>query len=95
MAVMTMARVYQIGTTGCMRFGIDFGTTHTVVALIDRGNYPVVSFEQGDAIPSIVAADPEGELSLRAGRAGVGGAALLQAPAQRRAAGQRGERRVR
>jgi molecular chaperone DnaK len=45
-----------------MRFGIDFGTTHTVVALIDRGNYPIVSFEQGDAIPSIVAADPEGEL---------------------------------
>src|SRR5689334_17663752 len=45
-----------------MRFGIDFGTTHTVVALIDRGNYPIVSLEQGDAIPSIVAADPEGEL---------------------------------
>jgi molecular chaperone DnaK len=45
-----------------MRFGIDFGTTHTVVALIDRGNYPIVSFEQGDAIPSVVAADPDGEL---------------------------------
>src|SRR2546428_330946 len=38
-----------------MRLGIDFGTTHTVVALIDRGNYPVVSFETGDAIPSLIA----------------------------------------
>ncbi|HEY5676050.1 MAG TPA: Hsp70 family protein, partial [Myxococcales bacterium] len=45
-----------------MRFGIDFGTTHTVVALIDRGNYPIVSFEQGDAIPSVVSADAEGGL---------------------------------
>src|SRR5438128_1550275 len=38
-----------------MRFGIDFGTTHTVVALVDRGNYPIVSFEHGDVIPSVVA----------------------------------------
>jgi molecular chaperone DnaK len=45
-----------------MRFGIDFGTTHTVVALIDRGNYPIVSFEHGDAIPSVVSADADGEL---------------------------------
>jgi molecular chaperone DnaK len=45
-----------------MRFGIDFGTTHTVVALIDRGNYPIVCFEQGDAVPSIVSADPQGQL---------------------------------
>jgi molecular chaperone DnaK (HSP70) len=45
-----------------MRFGIDFGTTHTVVAMIDRGNYPVVSFEHHDAIPSIVSVDPSGEL---------------------------------
>jgi molecular chaperone DnaK (HSP70) len=35
-----------------MRLGIDFGTTHTVVALVDRGNYPVVSFECGEAVPS-------------------------------------------
>ena len=44
-----------------MRFGIDFGTTHTVVALVDRGNYPIVSFEHGDAIPSVISAR-EGEL---------------------------------
>src|SRR6267142_2144374 len=45
-----------------MRFGIDFGTTHTVVAMIDRGNYPVVSFEHHDSIPSIVSSDLNGEL---------------------------------
>ncbi|HTS03881.1 MAG TPA: Hsp70 family protein [Thermoanaerobaculia bacterium] len=38
-----------------MRVGIDFGTTHTVVALVDRGNFPVVSFEVGDFVPSLVA----------------------------------------
>jgi molecular chaperone DnaK len=45
-----------------MRFGIDFGTTHTVAAMIDRGNYPVVSFEHHDSIPSIVSLDSNGEL---------------------------------
>ncbi|MCM3876474.1 MAG: Hsp70 family protein [Thermoanaerobaculia bacterium] len=46
-----------------MRLGIDFGTTHTVVALVDRGNYPVVSFEGGDFLPSLVAAhDASGTL---------------------------------
>jgi molecular chaperone DnaK len=38
-----------------VRLGIDFGTTHTVVALVDRGNTPVVSFEGGDFVPSLVA----------------------------------------
>ncbi len=43
-----------------MRFGIDFGTTRTVVAVCDRGNYPVLSFkvESGTArpyFPSVVA----------------------------------------
>ncbi len=38
-----------------MRLGIDFGTTHTVVAFVDRGNYPVVSFEGGDFVPSLAA----------------------------------------
>ena len=31
-----------------VRLGIDFGTTRTVVAAVDRGNYPVVSFETSD-----------------------------------------------
>ncbi len=43
-----------------MGLGIDFGTTRTVVAWADRGNYPVVSFESdtGDLVewfPSVVA----------------------------------------
>ena len=31
-----------------MRLGIDFGTTRIIVAMVDRGNYPVVSFEAPD-----------------------------------------------
>jgi molecular chaperone DnaK (HSP70) len=43
-----------------MRLGVDFGTTRTIVAGADRGNYPVVSFEdpRGDArefVPSLIA----------------------------------------
>lgn len=36
-----------------MRLGIDFGTTRTVVAAADRGNYPAISFqdETGDMQP--------------------------------------------
>src|SRR3954452_21977639 len=63
-----------------MDLGLDFGTTHTVVAHGDRGNYPVVAFldEDGDArdhFPSVVA-DDEGTLvyglvALEAARRGM------------------------
>ena len=48
-----------------MDLGLDFGTTHTVVAHADRGNYPVVSFldADGDAhdhFPSVAALDDDG-----------------------------------
>ncbi len=44
-----------------MLLGIDYGTTHTVVTSVDRGNYPLVSFqsESGDTFewhPSLIAA---------------------------------------
>ncbi|HQR45301.1 MAG TPA: Hsp70 family protein [Thermoanaerobaculia bacterium] len=42
-----------------MKLGIDFGTTHTVVALVDRGNYPVVAFDGLEAVPSLVASRHE------------------------------------
>ncbi|WP_454229851.1 Hsp70 family protein [Propioniciclava flava] len=43
-----------------MRLGIDFGTTRTIVAVADRGNYPVVGFDDpdGDSVdyfPSVAA----------------------------------------
>ena len=47
-----------------MRLGIDLGTTRTLVAHVDRGNYPVVNFfdSQGDAhdhFPSVGLVHPE------------------------------------
>jgi molecular chaperone DnaK (HSP70) len=44
-----------------MLLGIDYGTTRTVVAAVDRGNYPVVSFQtaEGDTqdwYPSLITA---------------------------------------
>ncbi|WP_068397594.1 Hsp70 family protein [Kribbia dieselivorans] len=43
-----------------MHLGIDLGTTRTIVAAVDRGNYPVVTFldtddEMQDHLPSVVA----------------------------------------
>ena len=42
-----------------MRLWIDFGTTRVVVAAVDRGNYPILSFETVDGtadwFPSMVA----------------------------------------
>jgi len=54
-----------------MRLGIDFGTTHTVVALVDRGNYPIVSFEHADFVPSLAAASHDGMLRFGAQAASV------------------------
>lgn len=44
-----------------MRLGIDFGTTRIVAAAVDRGNYPVVTFEDADGssrewFPPLIAA---------------------------------------
>src|SRR6266511_3613623 len=41
-----------------MLLGIDFGTTRTVVAAVDRGNYPIVSFhpEDGDTLECFLSA---------------------------------------
>ena len=43
-----------------MKLGIDFGTTRTVVAAVDRGNYPILTFEDAegavyDWFPSLIA----------------------------------------
>jgi molecular chaperone DnaK (HSP70) len=48
-----------------MRLGIDFGTTRTVVAAVDRGNYPLVAFPDGrgswtEWYPSEIGAGPDG-----------------------------------
>src|ERR1700743_1750011 len=45
-----------------MRLGSYFGPPHTVVAVVARGNYPVVSFDGVDAWPSIIAGNEGGEL---------------------------------
>ncbi|MDY6049356.1 MAG: Hsp70 family protein [Corynebacterium sp.] len=50
-----------------MRFGIDFGTTRTVIAAVDRGNYPVVPVtdtagDSHDYIPTVIAQSADGEL---------------------------------
>src|SRR5215471_4125507 len=49
-----------------MILGIDYGTTRTVVASADRGNYPIVGFQAEDGnvqewYPSLIAAR-EGEV---------------------------------
>ncbi len=67
-----------------MHIGVDFGTTRTIVATVDRGNYPVVTFTDsaGDAheyVPS-VAALRDGELvyGFEAIAAAEDGAAVLR-----------------
>src|ERR1700761_6070840 len=58
-----------------MKVGIDFGTTHTVAAVVDRGNYPVVSFDGIETWPSIIAANDAGDL-----RFGLDAAAVRRDP---------------
>ncbi len=58
-----------------MRLGIDFGTTHTVASLVDRGNYPVVPFGEQDTIPSLVAAHEDGRVAY-----GIAAARLVGEP---------------
>ena len=55
-----VAKKKEVVQSKPMRLGIDFGTTHTVVALVDRGNYPIVSFEHADFVPSLAAASDDG-----------------------------------
>jgi len=57
---------------GGMRVGIDFGTTHTVAAIVDRGNYPVVYVDGVDTWPSLVAGNAAGELRFGLDAAAVG-----------------------
>ena len=75
-----------------MDLGLDFGTTHTVVAHGDRGNYPVVAFLDEDAdardhFPSVVADDAGtlvyGFAALEAARRGMPCCPLVQAPPRR------------
>ena len=52
-----------------MRLGVDFGTTRIVVAVADRGNYPLVHFEALDGqtqdwFPPLVAVGDEGRFSV-------------------------------
>jgi molecular chaperone DnaK (HSP70) len=53
-------RYNRLGIARVRRLGIDFGTTRTVVAAVDRGNYPILPFEHPDGaavgfFPSLVA----------------------------------------
>src|ERR1039457_5713385 len=53
-------RVVALKSGQPVRLGIDFGTTRTVVAAVDRGNYPLLSFEVPDGtahawFPTLVA----------------------------------------
>src|SRR5947208_16651137 len=66
-----VARSKDVVQSKPMRLGIDFGTTHTVVALVDRGNYPIVSFEHSDYVPSLAAASNDGTLRFGAQAAAV------------------------
>ena len=83
-----------------MRLGIDFGTTRIIVAFVDRGNYPVVSFEAPDGTarewfpPLVAVKDQTTRLRVGgvggAGRAGLDGGPIAQAGAGRGGPGNPG-----
>ena len=54
-----------------MKLGIDFGTTNTVAAFVDRGNYPVVAFEAANSIPSVIAVRSSDEVLKLCERDGI------------------------
>ena len=53
-----------------MKLGIDFGTTNTVAAFADRGNYPVVAFDGVSSVPSVIAVRQQ-DAALRFGNEAV------------------------
>ncbi|MDO4887964.1 MAG: Hsp70 family protein [Actinomycetaceae bacterium] len=63
-----------------MRLGVDFGTTRTTIAEVDRGNYPLATFADGEGdgheyIPSVAALGPEGLVyGFQAAQLALGGA---------------------
>lgn len=67
-----------------MRLGIDLGTTRTLVAACDRGNYPVLAFESadGDALDHVptISAEVDGRLvhGAEAAQAALAGAPHLR-----------------
>ena len=83
--------------SGGMRVGIDFGTTHTVAAIVDRGNYPVVYFDGDGHVAIARRCERRWRVALRSGRrrrppvSRVVGPAVLQASAQQRRAPDRGD----